>query len=506
MTSPAELRLAIDAGDDGHLYDAVTAWWRTVRHPRIAEVAIAIARRAGAYERPAVGGMKNADHDRWVALAKAGDPFDLPRLLSSLSTTNSVLGLRRLSAVEADDPHIVPGVFALLRKPPSRNHGAKPLWLYACERMTATPDVRIRAELDDYLPQIATFIDTDTGDWLRRRLTEVLVKMPVHPPALDADDDRALGELERALAIKPPSPSRIKRSATDVLAQIYADPDDGGAREVYADIVGGEIGEFIVGQLHGSTVQPTVAVANALLGALTGIASRATFVRGFPEELSIWKQRPTTIRPAIGLPGWALVQAIEITHAGWVWPEDVQRAAVKLLMHPVMSRLESLTGVALPSLARLATMPAAASLETLGVVSGHDGAEHAAALDAFPALATLQLTAWHQGPFAIPATVLARLDLMVTDSPAYSWWNQLSASPLPRFRIELNGMRLDFARTATGLDDAVLEVLRPNAIINLVLLPRWAIRAILVRNPYERLAETIAAQLAHFTGAVVRHE
>ncbi len=229
MSPPAELRLAIDAGDPWHLYRAVAAWWRTVRHPRIADLALAIARRGGAHERPALG-AKTVDHDNWLALARAGDPFDLHRQLASLITTNTVVGLARLRAIEADDPHLVPGMFAVLRKPPSRNHGGKPLWLLMCERMAETPDVRARYELDDYLPQIATYMDSATGDWLRRRLTELHTKLPEHPPALASADERALSELERTFPSRPIASSGTRRTAAEVLAQIHADPEDDGAR------------------------------------------------------------------------------------------------------------------------------------------------------------------------------------------------------------------------------------------------------------------------------------
>jgi hypothetical protein len=171
-----------------------------------------------------------------------------------------------------------------------------------------------------------------------------------------------------------------------------------------------------------------------------------------------------------------------------------------------MARLESLVGVALPSLERLAAMPSASSIETLGVVSGHDGVDHAAALAAFPALATLRVTAWHQGPFPIPDRVLATLDLLVIDSPAYAWWTHLSASPLRRLRLDFNGVWLDFTRTPTGLDDVVLEIQRPNAILNIDLLPSSAIRSIVIRKLPPQLAATIAAQLDRFPGAAIRYE
>jgi hypothetical protein len=152
-------------------------------------------------------------------------------------------------------------------------------------------------------------------------------------------------------------------------------------------------------------------------------------------------------------------------------------------------------------------MPSARSLEKLGVLSGHDGVAHAAALEAFPALATLWITAWHQGQFSIPDAVLGRLALLGIDSPAYAWWTLLSASSLRRLRFEFNGVRLDFSRSATGLDDVVLEIQRPNAILNMDQLPSFAIRSIVVRNPYPQLAGPITAQLTHhFEQPAVRYE
>ena len=85
--------LALGAADDAALFPVLLAWWRDNRHPRIAELAIAVGKRLGSHDRMSVGGYaKRADHEAWMEVARRQDPLDMPRLLSALRRTNTIVG------------------------------------------------------------------------------------------------------------------------------------------------------------------------------------------------------------------------------------------------------------------------------------------------------------------------------------------------------------------------------------------------------------------------------
>jgi hypothetical protein len=255
--------------------------------------------------------------------------------------------------------------------------------------------------------------------------------------------------------------------------------------------------------LRGRATPPSAEVAAALLGLLGAVCSAATFVRGFPEVVTIWT-RQSAIRPAIGLPGWALVRSITID-SGWRWEPAAARAAVELLTHPVMKRLDTLEGVPDHVLPDLVAMPSAGRIDTLSVGVTHSAPEHLVHLGAFTALRYLTLHTWHEAPWAAPISPIAGASLDVLEVQGWNlrWLECVAPLGARVVRLHSNtGWTLDVERTLDGTSHGLLDVARDNASFGaLDSFPSRALDALVVRNRTRRDLEVdLRWWLARFAG------
>ncbi len=101
-----------------------------------------------------------------------------------------------------------------------------------------------------------------------------------------------------------------------LLAEIYANPDDDGARAVYADALlerGDVRGELILAQLRGSRAVGLIDQhGSAWLGPLAAITLRVEFERGFPARLAIDCTRADTLTRVAMDPRWSTIQLVEL--------------------------------------------------------------------------------------------------------------------------------------------------------------------------------------------------
>ncbi|MCW5802394.1 MAG: hypothetical protein KIT31_08405 [Deltaproteobacteria bacterium] len=430
-----------------------------MRHPRIADLVDLVAAKLAA-GRPALAPTKRV-HTEWLAVAKLRDPADVRRLVDGLATSSTTQALERLRALtERDDPQLGVALLGLLRGSDKRWRSARELWEAIVDCVLQLHDLRVRDEIDAVLPLVGQAIDSSVGDDVYERLAAARATVPPAPPQLDADEARILAGLERELGTRPRA---RPRPLDELLAQVYAEPDADGPREVYADAVGGELGELIIAQLRSTEpppditqprTQPQAAVPDRrALGPLADLAIDAILVRGFAEQLVIWR-RTTGIDRHVGHPAWRLV-----THLLVRASHNVSAfRTVQLLGHDVMSRVRVLGGLHVALVRELVARPILARVERLEVLLyPSDERGIADELASLPALRRLTLDGRHLWApprwIARLAGAAARCELAVQTQYLEAWFPALRALGARRFelgsyaagRLTVEGDRLELA-------------------------------------------------------------
>jgi uncharacterized protein (TIGR02996 family) len=157
------------------------------------------------------------------------------------------------------DPRLASALMALVRDVPYTSNGSRPTWTIILRVLGEQGDPRLLASL----PSVATSwgIRENQRAWLAPRVATLLetvrAQFPDGGPQPSATEAAWLAQLA-ALTGAGPQPRRADtpRTADELLAGIYANPDDDGPRAVYADWLQEQKdpadvarGEFIASQL-----------------------------------------------------------------------------------------------------------------------------------------------------------------------------------------------------------------------------------------------------------------
>jgi uncharacterized protein (TIGR02996 family) len=151
--------------------------------------------------------------------------------------------------------------------------------------------------------------------------------------------------------------------AEDLLAKIYAAPEDDAPRLVYADHLterGDPRGELINLQVRRARGEPSTRASlarerallrdhgRAWLGPLAPVLARSGVVyeRGFLAVCTLQGKRAADFDATKGHPAWATVRAIELRHMDY----RLKAAIAALLFHRAMRSLRALTGEVYPDL------------------------------------------------------------------------------------------------------------------------------------------------------------
>jgi uncharacterized protein (TIGR02996 family) len=517
---------------DDVLTQSVAAWRKT-KHPRWAQLAEWSAGRLLAQkpERPVVGaGGKKADTEAWNALAERNDPLDFARLAAALPTNRSAVTVERVTTLaRRDDPRGVPALLALLEAPPFRARSALDFFRTICATLGATGDVRAREALSDLARRYKAIVETAVGEDVAALCRRTAAEMTVVEATLSAADQATLTALEarfdeeRLASSRASSTSRErKQSDDDALAAVYANPDDDGARLVFADLLterGDVRGEFIGLQIGRAVGRATKADRERERELCVDVKRRAAwalplsggaecaFERGFPAVVDLSARGVKTV---LGLRAWATVRRAR----------GVDRLSGKmaraLLGAPVMQAVREVWGVSqelfdevdpsrwtglgahfFPTRAQLARTPALRELELYVPrtfeANGTPIAFPDDVLDATPQLETLTMSGnWPLTPrFLSSVTRLKALSLQssMRTAPsdllrAQTRLERLTVYELPPVEL-LEGLPLTHLTCTTGLNAdtlaGLLEALptlrsielranlRPDALVPLVL-------------------------------------
>lgn len=278
--------------------------WRATRHEVLADLVDAIASHVRGREIDA-----RSYHAAWLAVAREDDPRDLGALLAGLrraiprpkqehwgfSAVVPTGWIERVDALAArsDDPRMTLPIVAVLRAAPwqvyEQRHDAvyhAPLRLLA-----RIGDRRALPALEELLAAARERRTRQMGYVFVRAVPAILEEIARAPRVELSEADAARG-VELAKRLGAGAAPRADTSA--LLARIYEDPDDDGARQVYADALleaGDPRGEFMALQLaaaEGRGDDEARARAEALqrahraewLGDLAHVLSSVVFERG----------------------------------------------------------------------------------------------------------------------------------------------------------------------------------------------------------------------------------
>ncbi len=386
--------------------------WRRTRHPRFAAIAQwATVRALAAAPRPALAtGTKRAEVEAWQRAFEERDELDLPRLLAAVGTGRSPLSTERVVLLSTlDDPRVVSGLLGLLEAPPFRAGTAQPFFRACATALAASGDPRVRPALVDLAARYKGIIETSVGDVVAALLARTAAQLDqVKPgPLPEALERQAAAwetrfDAERAAGQRETARGRSARVNDDeLLAAVFAAPDDDVPRLVYADALserGDARGEFIALQLARARGEATPA-QRARERELSADAKRLSawalplssagevgFGRGFPEFLAL---NAKTAKKAVGLAALRTLRRVVGLEACPV------KTAVELLASPLLRGATHVERLSEKVLAGLAGLEGPLPWSSVALVD----APGPRGLLRFPHLRALELCTAPTGPF-----------------------------------------------------------------------------------------------------------
>lgn len=362
---------ALDRGDAGAALGGMLEAWTSTRGPRLS----ALIRAVQVPERPALAeGTSRKVDSAWHALAAKGDPLDVPRLVAGLLGGTANQGIDRLAAL-ADDPRLTSGLIALLEAPPKTSNGSMPFWRAVFARLVELGEPGAADALVRLADGYTSRVPTSVGEWMGNQCAKVAAKL-AKSSAADPDDP-ALGALEKRLAgdlgtlVREDAAHRNDAvREEDLLAAVYASPDDPGPRHAYCDWLleqGDARGEWMRRQLDGDETPPDdPKLAIRVLGGIAGAVMSARYRDGFADRVWLWGSK-TAIPKSVGRPEWATVAEMQV-HA---WPSPsyapdraFHKKMLALVGSPAMVSLKRLYGPSVEDFVSLLDTPL--KLEAVG--------------------------------------------------------------------------------------------------------------------------------------------
>lgn len=337
---------ALESGRDEEALDELLAAWRDSRDRALADVIDLLGARLDA-RRPRPGGKTVKDKEvAWHALAGQRRAADVGSLLATISDVARAASLERRIAALAQrpaDPRVARMLATMTRQWPILGETGYRSLRLALELIVAIGDVRAR----DVLEAAASETGATTRRWLVHHAGGYIAALSARSEATTVP--AAMLARFRALVATPATTT----DAATLLAAVYANPDDDGARLVLADLLqqqGDPRGEFIALQLAGTKSRREAALlrtyARDWLGPIAPAIAKAGLVyeRGFVARCAV-KRPNVTADQILEEPAWATI--VELDTSGWARPG--QRAAT------LMPGLRRLVGVneAMPSHPRL---------------------------------------------------------------------------------------------------------------------------------------------------------
>ena len=359
---------AVEKKDWSEAILALREVWAENKHPKLAELFEAVQVRVVQKPVPELGNRK-AEHEEWLRLGATKDPVLMAGLVATHALGDSGKAIERLEVLEKwSDPLVLSALVHTLSSPGYRAGSAARYFSRMAELLVASKATHFVSTLREIASQYPTIIPTTCGPVYQTRLLSAVKKLEkLGLPPDPGIPERLLGLVKEELAEVQSQKSRARSEKTteaELLAAVYANPQDDGPRLVYADFLSskGDIrGEFISVQVQRAVqdspeletrerelwaelerVAPnrgTGMVIHAALeylsGELVGLHYGGMVIeRGFPARAVV----AGLLQEYLGLEAWATVHTLNCK-----WANEVRLA--ELVTSPVMRSLESLIEV-----------------------------------------------------------------------------------------------------------------------------------------------------------------
>ncbi len=330
--------------------DGLLELWRSTHAPEVSEVLDRVSPRLPKplYPKSASNEVRQS---RWLAAAKNVGPDTLATLLDTLhdAFSTDVRARLKLLATWGDDPRVSSALTRLWEQPAHLNVSTLFLWEALADLLEERVDQRSVERLKAvealgagwvalFRPHMRPVIPA-----VLAKTRERLEKALAHAKATRPSAFRALTADERTqLKAAVPAEARLD----DVLADIWAHPDDVDRRLVYADLLqqlGDPRGEFIALQCLSRPTPAQQRLATKLLkqhganwaGPLKPVCTVTAYERGFASEVVMGVKNSRVLSPLLGHPAWATVHTVDLAMAD----------ALELVVHPKMTRLFRIVGL-----------------------------------------------------------------------------------------------------------------------------------------------------------------
>ncbi len=402
--------------------------------------AVAVAEAVDAIDALAGGQAFTGNTKAWLAAAKTSTRHvERGPLLRAIAGRTAADTCACLAAAKAwRDPRLTHVLHELLVTLPWAGRRSVATWRPVFELVAAHGDPRTR-ELATTLPQ--HWKVGDLQKWLTNRLGETVAAIAEVPTHRDAD---AL----RTLTARPPTKrAGAPANEAELLAAIYAQPDDDAPRLVYADWLqerGDPRGEFIALQLQPDKDAAMAKRERALLkpnakrwlGPLAGaLRGEVEYRRGFPAKSSITFRNQRDAEQHALHPAWGTLEDLT-----WTSPEvPFDQVSWSRFIDPVMHGLRVARN---PWPATLLAASRPWRLQRLEIEAeslGRDGLHAVLASSLLPELRALWVygwgiePSWLAGVKRIPPQF--EINTSLDDDTLPTWLKTVAALPIKTFTL-----------------------------------------------------------------------
>ena len=281
-----------------------------------------------------------------------------------------------------EHPGLAQGLLAILESPPYAGIKSRPLLEIILDGLRATRDARCVAPARALAKRYLAIVNSSTGGWITEQLERIAGAIaadprPVLEPSEQAFLEAVVARLPPEARPAPPPMEPDGPSVDELLALVYATPDDDAPRLVLADALllrGDERGELINLQIAARRGPPD-GDAGARLAKLTAPgrlaawalplskAGECTFERGFPHAISLYSKG---LGSTLGDPTWSTIRKIDGVE------KLSKKATVELLDHPTLAGVQELATLSAAALAALAPRPRRWTALTVSATAGDE--------------------------------------------------------------------------------------------------------------------------------------
>lgn len=321
--------------DVGGALQELLSVWADVRSPELAEVIEDLI--ASLPREPLRSPTRRARRDEWVEIFGDDDPFDLPRLLDSLTTflCGDATMLLESFTERRPNPLLASRLLALVLEPPDNYQGQRQVkfWDLLVRVMSRSADPRAR---EPVLGEVARLKKIDSSynglsavqARLLPRLLEYLGSLDELVTALPQEELEACRHLTARLKVR--DNVGAKERAEALLQEVYAAPGDDDLRMVLADAlteVGDDRGELIVIQMreaHGEKLSREMRrrqrelltmYGRTWLGAIEPALQKSelAYRRGFPAKGRVQEYQVPNLEAVLARPEWTTFEELDVS-------------------------------------------------------------------------------------------------------------------------------------------------------------------------------------------------